>query len=347
MTVKMKTKGEGDVFRHTLICGALAFMVIVHVSPASHAEKLNEAISCFKEGNSLFKQKQYKLASMKFREAYELKPSWKLFFNIGQSEAAAKRHGLALEAFERFLSEGGDDIVVTRRDQVFGEVERLRKIVGFLRVRAPEGTVVMVDGVRRGRSPVSMLLPVAVGYEHEVIGELDGQRLPPKRFRVIGGQTMTVDLDERPAEESTVVEIVDKRATPEPLQEETFEQVIVPDEPDQDAFPYALIGWIVSGVGAGSAVAGAILGGIALSKNKSLVDACKDSPCPEKRDEKEQRDKLATSATVLLAVGGTAIAAGATLLIVGKTKEADESLPVTVSPGLDGKSIAASFGWRF
>lgn len=336
------------MFRRTKIVSALVFMVLVHLSPAAYAEQLDEAISCFKEGNSLFKEKQYKAASMKFREAYNLKPSWKLFFNIGQSEAAAKRHGLALEAFERFLSEGGDDIVVTRRDQVLTEVERLRKIVGFLRVRAPENTIIIVDGVKRGTAPISMLLPVAVGYEHEIIGERNDQRLSLQRFRITGGQTMSIELaGEAQREQSTVIEVIDKNASLEPLQEETFEKAIIEDESFLNTFPYALTGWIVSGVGAGAAVAGVVLGSIALSKNKSLLAACKDRHCPEKKDEKEQRDNIATSATVFLAVGGTAIAAGATLLIMGKLMNSDESLPVTVSPGLNGQSIAASYGWRF
>lgn len=336
------------MFRRTKILSVLTFTVLAHLSPVAHAEKMDEAISYFKEGNSLFKKKQYKLASMKFREAYHLKPSWKLFFNIGQCEAAAKRHGLALEAFERFLSEGGDDIVVTRRDQVLSEVERLRKMVGFLRVYAPENTLIIVDGVKRGKAPLSMVLPVAVGYEHEVIGEINGQRLPPQRFRVTGGQSMSIELtDSESREKNTVIEVVDKNAQLEPLHEETFEKAIIENEPASNAFPYALTGWIVSGIGAGTAVVGAILGGIALSKNKSLVAACKDKQCPEKKDEKEQRDNVAASATVLLAVGGTAIATGVTLLIVGRLMNTDEALRVVVSPGLDGKSITASCGWRF
>ena len=45
-----------------------------------------------------------------FRSANEINPSWKIEFNIGQCEAALKRYGLAMEAFEKYLALGGDEV---------------------------------------------------------------------------------------------------------------------------------------------------------------------------------------------------------------------------------------------
>ena len=63
-----------------------------------------QAVSAFNQGKEFFRSNKYLEASAAFRKAYGLKKTWKLQYNIGQSEAAAKRYGLALEALEHYLS---------------------------------------------------------------------------------------------------------------------------------------------------------------------------------------------------------------------------------------------------
>ncbi len=347
MTNKTDKTDFATLSRRAIMLSFAVLSLLLRPCMLVAADNLDKALACFKEGKNLYKQRQYTGASQKFREAYELKPSWKLFFNIGQSEASAKRHGLALEAFERFLSEGGDDIFVERRDAVLREVERLRKIVGFIQVQAPDGTIVTIDDVKRGKAPVSMLLPVAVGFEHVVAGVLNGQELPRRRFRITGGQTITIVLKAPPIQEEqpTGVEIIETAVDPGRAPEaddDTDESLSF-----QKNFPIVNTGWILSGIGAGTAVAGAVVGGMALSKNKDLVAACGDDPCPEKRNDRQSRDRLATASTALLATGGTIMAAGITLLVVGIWKQRQEPPLVSFLPGRDEKSFTASMEWSF
>ena len=79
-------------------------------------EDERKAREAFQRGAEFYGQAQYAKAAEAFREAYRLRPSWRLFFNIGQCSAAAKEYGLALEAFESYLSEGGDEVPVEKRD---------------------------------------------------------------------------------------------------------------------------------------------------------------------------------------------------------------------------------------
>jgi tetratricopeptide (TPR) repeat protein len=97
---------------------SLIMVTAVSVSATTRAEdQPDEAMAFFKKGIDLFNAEKYEDAASAFRRAYELKPNWKLNYNIGQSEAAAKRLGLALQAFEAYLSQGGDDISTERRDR--------------------------------------------------------------------------------------------------------------------------------------------------------------------------------------------------------------------------------------
>jgi tetratricopeptide (TPR) repeat protein len=109
----------------------------------------DEAAKAFDAGKQAFSESRYDDASASFRRAFQLKPSWKIYFNIGQAEAAAKRYGAALEIFERYLAEGGDDIDAERQAEVLKENTRLRGIVGYVKVSAPTGAEISIDGTVR------------------------------------------------------------------------------------------------------------------------------------------------------------------------------------------------------
>ncbi|MBN2343189.1 MAG: tetratricopeptide repeat protein [Deltaproteobacteria bacterium] len=158
--------------------------------PETPEERARLASAAFASGNEAYNREDYAAASEQYRKAYELRPNWKLQYNIGQCEALLKRHGLALLAFERYLSEGGDDMSAERRAEVTAEVERLRTLVGYLDVIAHDGQAVMVDGIYRGDAPLSGTIPVAVAVEHEVmVGMEEGRSVV-----VHGGQTVTVNF---------------------------------------------------------------------------------------------------------------------------------------------------------
>ena len=144
---------------------------------AQGEDQPDEAKAAFEEGASLFSAGDFPAAAKAFRRAYEIKPSWRLLYNIGQSEAAAKRHGLAMDAFEKYLSQGGDDVDEARRVEVTAEVERLRTIVGTIEVTAPNDSLVEIDGIERGTTPLPGRLKVAAGVEHQVAVRKGGKVL--------------------------------------------------------------------------------------------------------------------------------------------------------------------------
>jgi hypothetical protein len=221
-----------------------------------------------------------------------------------------KRHSLALEAFERYLSEGGSDIESARRDEVLGEVVRLREMVGFADVRAPEGAVVTVDDVERGRAPLPGPITIDAGVEHRVLAMKDNVAVLNRIVRVSGGQTLVVD-----AEAGAPAVTAEIEPAPEVEAEADAE-----DEADA-ARPgtRAVLGWTAVGVGAAVAIAGAVTGGLALSKNADIKDACSGGDCPpDWHDEVDRRDRLALATDVLLPVGAAVAVVGVLFLTVFK-----------------------------
>ena len=86
----------------------LFVLPVVTLAQEPTADDKKKAKTAFDRGRASFEQQQYKDAADAFREAYDLMPSWKLLYNIGQAEAAGSRYGLALDSFERYLAVGGD-----------------------------------------------------------------------------------------------------------------------------------------------------------------------------------------------------------------------------------------------
>ena len=297
-------------------------------SPAALSADASPARAAFEKGKAAFEDGDYARAADAFRRAHRLKPNWKLQYNIGQSEAAAKRHGLALQAFEAYLSAGGDDIPLERREEVLAEVRRLRAMVGYAKISAPAGAAVSIDGVERGRAPIRMEIPVAASVRHEASAVLeDGRALSPQAFQVTGGKTAEIELAAKPS--------TDAPAPPEAPSPPADAPPAAQSDVDRGASPLAVAGWISLAAGAGALAAGAATGGVALSKNRTLEDDCDASGVcfgQKNHDELDARDALATSSTVLLIAGGALAATGATLLIFGAAGGEGEP-EVALAPG--------------
>ena len=345
------------------------FCVISMVSTIAVCNSDDEALTAYKEAKILFDQEAYNEAADKFREAYRLKPSWKILFNIGQCEAAAKNHGLALEAFEMFLSEGGDDILLERKEQVIAEVNRLRNMVGYVKVTAPEGTEIYISGKLRGKAPAYMAFPVAAGRKHTIIGILNGEQVASHEFRVVGTQTLAIELDASgtshpgdgdeagavagavddnvPSDENGPPDSGDNRLGGNNTGEGSGTDAVDAQSGKGAAkSKLKLIGWITTGAGAGTVVAAGVIGGLALKKNSDLVEEC-DGYCPDKKDEVSGNEKMGNASTAMFIGGGVMAATGIVLLILGTKKERQTSGVATVAPVVTPDGWGAVVDWRF
>jgi hypothetical protein len=300
---------------------------------AKQSEK--KARESFKTAVEKFDAADFEAAVVLFREAYGLNPSWKLLYNIGQCEAARKRHGEALDVFEQYLTEGGDEVPPERREEVLAEVKRLREMVGLIEVAAPAGALVIVDGVERGKAPLSGRIRVAAGVDHAVRIELDGTVLLERQVRVGGGEELLVDGRPAPAPEPSAVATA---PAPAPADDGTAER-------DRKL---RIAGWAAVGVGGAAIIAGAVTGSLALSANGKVKDACPGNDCPASQgDDVDRRDALAAGTDVLLFVGGAVAVTGAVLLIVFRDRESADAPAVSVAPIITPSGSGAAATWRF
>ena len=316
-------------------CG-LFVAVFLPMAAMSQDKNDEQAKAMFKEGSQRFKAEAYGDAAKMFRGAYELKPSYKILYNLAQSEAAAKRYGVALETFEKYLADGGDEIELSRQDEVQTEIARLRVMTGIVQVDAEEGMVIVVDGTRRGTFPTTQRVPVAATVVHEVVAvTADGNEIR-KEIRVSGGDSISVSLT--PDDESVAaVEPVDDATT-------AVSPPVPTDTSDASAKKTRLFvgGLAVAGTGVALVVAGSVCGALVLKKENTLSSRCTGGVCSA--DEQriiDSRDRLLTASTVLWVVGGTLAAAGGALILVSKLKK--EKKTVSFYPTLGGFAVEGRF----
>jgi hypothetical protein len=326
---------------HQSLAGLLLPLLLLAAVPAQAQKRdMEDARAAFAEGKQLFEEQRPADAAAAFREAYRLSPSWKIFYNIGQCEAAARRYGLALEAFERYLAEGGDEVDAARRDEVLAEVERLRKMVGTVSISAPDGATVLVDGVERGVAPLSGKLPVSAGVEHVAWFVLEGEKGVERKFKVMGSDSIDVILigagQGAPAPEAATAPA---GPAPGPV-----------DEPAETPSPGLRIGgWVLVGAGAAMLITGGITGGMALNVDEDLYGSCPDEHCPataDYQDKIDRLDRLSVVTDVMLFAGGAIAATGAVLLIIDATR-GEEPAAVALAPAIGPDFAGAALRGRF
>jgi hypothetical protein len=313
-----------------------------------------EATEAFEKASAAFKEGKYRRALDLFIKANRLKYSWKIEYNIGQSAAAAKQWGIALSAFEKYLSLGGDDIDPNRESEVMKETARLKSKVGLLNITAADGARIFIDDFERGRAPLQGPLSVNASVEQKIRAELeDGSRIEKTFTGPISGQTISLDLTApQKANEKPVItgpekpEQTSTSTSPDNSSPVEKTDASKPTEPPRnETTGLKIAGFACLGVGAASLIAGAVTGGIALNKNGDLEKSCESNDCySEDYNKLYQRDNLATASSVLLAVGGVAAAAGVGLVIFDRVKsKKSETQKAALQIGPGGLSIRGRF----
>ena len=293
------------------------FLLVSGVSEAQGDDRKVMAKRLFEAGINFFDQENYESAAEAFREAYRTRPSWKILYNIGQSEAAEGRYGLAMEAFQQYLVDGKDEIPSERREYVLKEIKNLRELVGQVVIKAPAGSVVYIDKVFRGKLSGNKPILVVGGKTHELIVLKDEKEILRRHFSVWGGKSIRIKAGE-PVEESA--------------------------EPEQEESPERVWTWVAYGIGGAATLGAIITGSIALSKRAMITPDCNDNVCPDRlKDDADTVDALAVTTDVFISFAVVGAAAGTVLYFF----EPEWFGEVSITPSAGSEHIGLAVGGRF
>jgi hypothetical protein len=313
----------------TVMSGALCMGSVAVADTTS-----KEAKAQFEQGLELFSDGQYEQAAIAFERAYDLKPSYKILFNVGQVQNELRHYAAALEAYMLYLAEGGDKIDSLRRKEVQHEVKRLNALVGMINVQTKvKGAVVFVDGRRQGETPLSGKVFVDLG-EHEVLVKEDGEQIHKEIVKVAGGQSVTVEF-----------EIKSNADTAKPVKpvEET------PPPEDDEEPPKRVWTWVALGIGAAAAVGAGVTGGMSYSLVNDIKDDCDGNNCPSGReDDAGKAENLGNVSTALTVAAAVGITAGVLLFFLEPGDDKEESkASVAIVPSAAPDNVGLSLTGRF
>lgn len=155
------------------------------------AARFQTAVELYHEGN-------YTGALAEFKKAYRISPSYRVLFNIAQTQYAMGDFVGAYKSVNQYRSEGGDQIPAERLVQVNEMAGKLAERIAYVTVVSNvAGAEIRVDDVDVGTAPLSEPVPVNVGTRR--ISAVHGGRSTAVRIVTLAGrETANVELQFEP-----------------------------------------------------------------------------------------------------------------------------------------------------
>lgn len=263
-------------------------------SPAAPVSAVEaEARTRVARGHELFDAGDHKLALIEFERAYELLPSYKILFNIGQVHFELGEYARAHAALSRFLSEGGADVPPGRRASVENDLAGLAKRIATITIttNVPDVEIALGDQAPV-RTPIENRI-VDAGMLR-IVASKQGFVNETKMVRLAGGDQQTVRFELRLA------------SYPGPH----------PEAPEKSGLPpAAVVSWIATGVLGATAIGF----GVGAISAQSRFERMRDEPIPgspadaaaDLRSQGNFTDALAITTDVLIV--STVVAGGVAL----------------------------------
>lgn len=338
---------------------ALVASTLVLLAASAHAQSDEEratARQAFERGVNAYGEERWEEALNAFQEAYRIAPHPSVRVNMANCYVHLARPVEALDHFERFLIEGGEDADPAQKREVRRQIQELRGQVGetFLRIQ-PEGATVTIDGHTTLRAPILDAVKLAAGTHHVEVA-MQGFATSAQDFEVEGGERheLRITLEEgsspvaptEGAEElgETDPETVVEEGT-EPLEEE---------EPEEEEGPGRVIptsAWIGAGATAGLVVGAVVLAGFAKKNENDFNDSVarfQTTTGAERVEAREEgidaanrADRLALTADILGIAG--VLAAGATVFFYfWDQPDTEDGVAVVPTGSRDGAGLVLS-----
>jgi len=334
---------------------ALALGFVTPVARAADVVITDEARAHFSAGVNFLQDPdgaRYEDAYREFNAAYAAAPSWKILGNLGLSAMKLERDGEAIDAYTKYLAEGGKEIDRAERAQIERDLKTLEASVVYVSLSLePVGVMLTDERVpgsgatvvnRYGPLGPSARLGLRPGH-HRITVELAGYDKSVWELDAVPKQPQSHAFA-LPASTPAPAALA---ATPPPVQETP-----PPPPPSEESSTNGLRLGAYGAFGAG--VVGLGLGTVfALQANGKYSDAndmCPSFPCQLTQAQADTRerlgedgDKAKTISLVGFIVGGVGVATGVTLFVLSSGKRKQEAITLSPVVGLGSAALRGTF----
>ncbi|MBN2718689.1 MAG: hypothetical protein JXX14_22780 [Deltaproteobacteria bacterium] len=301
---------------------------VIITSPGRSDSQDADARAAFAKGTEAYRNLSFSQALLYFEEAYRLRPSYKIQYNIAQTYIELSRPHLALAAFERYLSDGRGQLDEARRDEVVIEIRKLRQVVGEIVVTGKTGTECRIDDEHVGFLPLDRAIRLETGL-HEISLHLHGEVVCLKKVKIVAGKKRI----EQCQLQGESMEGADPESAWDVMSDTTLMEYDLQLSGNGVASKrnpkfIKVAPWLMSGFAVAALATGSVLALKAASLNSELKGACPGGECPMSRtDDIDRLPKLAAGADIMFVVTSLFTAVAVTLFVVKHKKK--ESLPQT------------------
>jgi hypothetical protein len=330
------------VFLVNVFAALLGLLFLVPTPSEAQSDK-EAAKKHFKQGTILYKEGNYSAALVEFKASYKKNPNWKIRFHIGITYQALHKFMEAEEQLKLYLGEGGAQVAEDKKTEVEDILSQLEGVIGSLKiVSSVDGASVLLDGEALGETPIPKPVRLNVG-EYKVVVKKEGYKDFTGEVEIPGGETVSLEVkleslappkEVKPAPaEKPPEKAIETAPAEKPKENKKAEKAIAPEKGEQmekgkegkgksKKKSLMIGGGAALGVGGALLIAGAALGGTALSVGNDLEDRCPGGDCgPTEHDDYDRMKTMALGSDLLPSLGGAVAVTGIVLLAVGGLKE--------------------------
>ncbi|MBN2527827.1 MAG: hypothetical protein JXR76_15665 [Deltaproteobacteria bacterium] len=330
-------------------CGSwLVFATVLLRTPtvagADDDARVTDARQAFATGTEAYQNMEFGRALQFFEEAYRLRPSYRIQFNIAQTQLELSKPHLALEAFEKYLSDGQGEIDASRRSEVLLEIRKLRNVVGEIVVMGKTGAECRIDDEHVSFLPMNAPVRLEAG-PHALTLHFHGEVICRKMVKIVPGkkridQCRTQDELGGGPEPESVWDVMSDTS----MREYDLAVSVKQPAPAAESGFLKVAPWIVSGLAVATLSTGSVLALKTSSLNSELKGACDDNVCgSERQDDVDKLPRLAVGADIMFIATSVFTATAISLFIVRKKRRvASEQQPNRTRPADDDFLSGAS-----
>ena len=292
---------------------------------------------------------RYAKAYIEFKAAHTDSPSWKILGNLGIVAQELERYGEAIDAFERYLAEGGRELSAAERAQVTSDLALLRADHSTINVvSTPDGAWIVDERLPEAGAPVINRYGPAIGPlslrlrpgHHRVHAELSGYSGETWELNPTAGSSSSHVFE---LSRSNVPNETPPTVSARPFDDELDAERGKPE--------LRMLSYVSFGLGAVSAGAGGVLLGLALDKksdSSAAVQRCNGCDVASTEGQnvialQETEGDYRTGALASFIGAGAFIAGGIVCFVLSSPNDEHGSVAVVPLPSLDGIAVTGRF----
>jgi hypothetical protein len=157
-------------------------------------QQVEEAQTHFFKATDLYNDGDYANAALEFKRAYEIAPDFHVLYNVGQTCYLASDYACALDAFTRYLADGGKQVPAKRRVDVEKDIKKLQGRVAKVEIATNvPGATIAIDEEKRGTTPLEGPLTVSQG-KRKITAAKEGYEPATEVVEIAGGEARKIEL---------------------------------------------------------------------------------------------------------------------------------------------------------